>query len=174
MTQKMDQHGVIESGKLNEVIIVETKRKNGSIRIQQDFKYCPTMAEQHTAHLTNINYLIEKYKPDELAAYMAARAQYKQEIEGHDFSQEPDLQSGMNTVYRMKQAFQTLPDEIKSQFKNHLEFLKFVDNPANQEKMIALGLLNKKEIKELTQNDTEPNKEPAKKTKNDKLNDDKN
>lgn len=81
---------IVKQGKLNEVIIVRTTRPDGSIREQQDFEFCPSMAEQHTAHLTDINYLIEKYKPDELAAYLAARTQYRQEIVGHDFSQEPD------------------------------------------------------------------------------------
>lgn len=57
----------------NKVIHIQTRRPNGTLRMQQDFRYCPTMAEQHTAHLTNINYLMERYKPDELAAYLAAR-----------------------------------------------------------------------------------------------------
>lgn len=141
---------IIAEGKLNEVIVTETKRPNGSVRIQQDFSFCPTMAEQHTAHLSDLNYLIAKYKPDELAAYMAAREQYRREIIGHDFSVEPNLQEAKNITYYMKKNFEALPEEIKQQFKNHVEFLKFIDNPANQEKMIKLGLLKPAEIKELT------------------------
>lgn len=133
--------------KLNEVIIKETVRANGSVRIQQDFSNCPTMAEQHTAHLTDINYLMKKYKPDELAAYMAARAQYRQEILGHDFSQEPNLQEAHNIVLRSKQEFEALDEELKSNFRNHVEFLKFIDNPANAEKMIKLGLLKPQQVK---------------------------
>lgn len=138
--------GLIKEGKLNEVIIVETIRKNGSRRIQQDFEFCPTMAEQHTANLTNINYLIEKYKPDELAAYIAARNQNRLEIVGHDFSLEPSLQESKNIILKSRQEFETLPDEVKGHFKSHLEFLKFIDNPANAEKMIKLGILTKKQI----------------------------
>lgn len=141
--------GEITEGKLNEVIIRTTRRADGSLRIQQDFSNCPTMAEQHTAHLTNLNYLIAKYKPDELAAYMAAREQYRKEIVGHDFSQEPSLQDAKNVVYRSKQEFEKLPDDIKYQFKNHLEFLKFIDNPANAEKMIKLGILTPREIEKI-------------------------
>lgn len=146
---------ILDQGKLNEVIIRETRRENGSLRIQQDFTFCPTLAEQHTAHLTDLNYLIAKYKPDELAAYMAARNQYRQEIKGHDFSSEPDLQEAKNITYYMKKNFEALPEEIKIQFKNHVEFLKFIDNPANQEKMIKLGLLKPAEIKGLTDPDTQ-------------------
>lgn len=132
--------------KLNQVIIVETIRADGSRRIQQDFSNCPTMAEQHTAHLTNINYLMEKYKPDELAAYLAARNQYRQEILGHDFSSEPDLQEARNIMYNSRQQFEQLPDEIKSNFLNHVEFLKFIDNPDNVEKMVKMGIMTKRQI----------------------------
>lgn len=135
---------------LNKVIIKETVRPNGSLRIQQDFSNCPSLAEQHTAHLTNLNYLIEKYRPDELAAFMAARDSYRREIIGHDFSQEPDLQESKNHVYILRKNFLELPDEIKNNFKNAVEFYKFIENPANQEKMIRLGLLSQQEVTKLT------------------------
>lgn len=135
-----------DMGKLNEVIVTEVVRPNGSVRVQQDFSNCPSMCEQHTAHLTDINYLIKKYKPDELAAYMAARNQYRQEILGHDFSQEPDLQNGMNAVLQSKKNFEALPEKITSQFKNHLEFLKFVDIQKNADKLIELGLLTRPQL----------------------------
>lgn len=141
----IQKDGVISSGVLNEVIFVETRRADGSLRIQQDFQFCPTLAEQHTAHLSDINYLMEKYKPDEIAAYIAARAQ-RPEITGHDFSKEPSLQEANNIVYQSKQEFEALDDKVKTHFKNHLEFLKFVDNPANAEKMVQLGLITKKQI----------------------------
>lgn len=132
--------------KLGKVIIRETTRENGSVRIQQDFSNCPTMTEQHSAHLSDINYLIEKYQPDELNAYIQARNQYRQEILGHDFSKEPSLQDAQNIVYQSKQEFEKLPDSTKLQFKNHLEFLKFIDNPANAKKMLELGILTKRQL----------------------------
>lgn len=143
--------GIIASGVLNQVIHVETQRPDqpgykGTPRIQQDFQFCPTLTEQHTAHLTDINYLIQKYKPDELAAYIAARAQQKREIIGHDFSQEPSKQQALDVIYKSKQQFEELPDDVKYSFKNHLEFLKFIDNPQNAEKMVQLGLITKKQI----------------------------
>lgn len=136
-------------GKLNEVIIIETKRPDGTVRIQQDFTNCPSLAEQHTAHLTNINYLMEKYQPDELARYLAERNSYRREILGHDFSQEPNLQEAKNIILRSKQEFEELPDEIRQSFSNHIEFLKFIDNPANAEKMLKLGILKPKQLETL-------------------------
>lgn len=154
--KKQNQEQVEHLGKLNEVIIKETRRKDGSLRIQQDFSNCPTLAEQHTAHLSDINWLITKYKPDELAAYIAARSQHRQEILGHDFSQEPNLQDAKDQILRMRKAFDDLDPEIKNQFASHLEFLKFIDNPANQERMLKLGLLKKKDIQQLSTEGTAP------------------
>jgi len=155
MAKKQEQQEIVEDvGRLNEVIVVRTPRYNPdgtfhSMREQLDFSNCPTMAEQHTAHLTNINYLMEKYQPDELAAYIAARNAHRMEIIGHDFSKEPSLQDGRNFVAQSRQAFDQLPDEIKTQFKNHVEFLKFIDNPANVEKMLRMGILTQKQIEEV-------------------------
>nr|QJB19272.1 MAG: internal scaffolding protein [Microvirus sp.] len=152
--------------KLNEVIFIEERRPDGSLRYAMDFKNCPTMAEQHTAHLTNINYLMERYKPDELAQYLAARNQHRQEIIGHDFSSEPSLQEGRNFVYQSRQAFEQLPEEIKNNFKSHLEFLKFIDNPNNVQKMLKLGILTETEIQKIQIPDPnqvpnlEPNQQP--------------
>lgn len=143
-----------ELGQLNQVIRKVTIRKNGTKRIQQDFSNCPTLAEQHTAHLTDLNYLVAKYKPDELAAYIQARNQYRQEIIGHDFSQEPSLQDGRNLIYQSKEEFKKLPEEVQNQFKNHLEFLKFIDNPANTQKMIRLGLLTESQVSKIKIEDT--------------------
>lgn len=87
-----DEDGVVEEGKLDELIIKETRRPDGSLRVQYDYSFCTSRTDVHSAHLTDLNYLIEKYQPDELAQYIAARSQYRAEILGHDFSQEPNLQ----------------------------------------------------------------------------------
>ncbi|WNK14291.1 MAG: internal scaffolding protein [Microvirus sp.] len=145
---------------LTNALIKETIRPDGSRRIQQDFSHCPSMTEQHTAHLTDINYLIQKYKPDELAAYIAARNQHRREILGWDFSQELNLQEAQNVVYRSRQAFEELPEEIKKNFKNHVEFIKFIDNEANVEKMIEFGILSRKEIDAVKIEKPEPVPEP--------------
>lgn len=154
ITEKGDivntETGELYEGELNETIHWHEKRPDGSLRVSQDFRFCPTLAEQHTAHLSDINWLMDKFQPDELAAYIAQRDQYRQEILGHDFSEEPDLQEARNVTYILKQSFEKLPDEIKNNFRNHVEFLKFIDNPLNQEKMLKMGLLKPKEIAQLT------------------------
>lgn len=147
-TELGDTTEVVFSGKLNEVVTVYRKRPDGTLEIGYDYSACPTMAEQHTSHLTDINHLMEKYKPDELAQYIVAKNSQRQEIMGHDFAAEPSLQEAKNIIYTLRQGFENLPDDIRVHFKNHVEYLKFIDNPANQEKMLALGLMTKKEIAE--------------------------
>lgn len=131
---------------LNQIITHTSKRANGTTRISWDYSNCPSMAEQHSAHLTDINLLMEKYKPDELAAYIVARGSWKREILGHDFSQELTLQDARNVVVESRRQFELLPDEIKQNFRSHVDFLKFLDNPANAEKMVKLGWLTQQQI----------------------------
>lgn len=144
---------IIAEGKLNEVIYKKQKRKNGTWRIQQDFEFCPTLCEQHTAHLTDVNYLIEKFKPDELAAYIEARNQYRREIVGHDFTQEPSLLDAHNMIAASKAEFMKLPEHFRNQFRSHLEFIKYVDNEQNAETLLKLGLLSKKQIETIKGNE---------------------
>lgn len=134
----------------NKVIYKETRRPDGSLRIQQDFTNCPTMTEQHTAHLTDINYLIKTYKPDEIAMYLATRAAHRKEILGHDFAQEPNLQEAKNAVYAAKQMFENLDEDIQRKFKTPMEFVKFIDNPENAKKFQEMGILTKKQIQQIT------------------------
>lgn len=148
--------------KINEIINIETIRPNGRLRIQQDFQYCPTLAEQHSARETDLNYLFTKYKPDELAAYIAAKNAHKQEIIGHDFANEPTYQEARNITYNLKKSFEALPEDVRMHFKNHIEFLKFIDNPQNQEKMLKLGLMTKKQIENNTTPDTTTTTQEAK------------
>lgn len=106
-----DENGVIAEGKLNEILYIRTKRKNGTIRVQQDFTFCPSMTEQGTAHLTDLNYLMDKYAPDELAQYIAAKTMYRKEIIGHDFANEPSMQEALNVVYKSRVTFDSLPND---------------------------------------------------------------
>lgn len=139
----------IKEGALDKVIYHRTRRPNGTLRIQQDFEFCPSQTEQ-VGETTDLNYLVKKYQPDELAAYVAAKNAHRIAIENHDWSQEPSLQEAKNIGYRLRQAFESLPDEVRGYFSNnHFKFLKFIDNPANQHTMIKLGLLKERQIADL-------------------------
>jgi len=77
---------------------------------------------------------------------MAARSQYRQEILGHDFSQEPSLQDAKNIVLEANELMSKLPLDARMQFSSALDFLKFLDNPQNQDILIKSGILEKRDI----------------------------
>lgn len=149
-----------QTSKFGKLIIHHSIRKStGYRRVQYDYSDCPTMAEQHTAKDSDINYLMKKFSPDEVAQYIAARSSHRVEILGHDFSTEPSLMEAKNEVLKIKKMFSELPPEVMRNFQDELDFLKFIDNPANAEKMIKLGLIKKKNLEEIQKNpktDTEP------------------
>ncbi|AXH77083.1 MAG: internal scaffolding protein [Microviridae sp.] len=146
----MENQEIEKSGTLGEMQIIETRRPDGSLAVTFDYEFCPSQTEQHSAHLSDLNWLIERFKPDELAAYMAARNSYRQEILGHDFSLEPSLQDAKNTVLQVQELMEKLPIEVRSQFQTPLDFLKFIDNPQNQDALIKSGLATKKDIQPIT------------------------
>ena len=76
-----------------------------------------------------------------------------------------------NIIYRSKQEFEQLPDDVRMQFKNHLEFLKFIDNPQNVEKMLKLGILTKRQIDAVQISDDPLNSTTTTKTQDEKKED---
>lgn len=152
---------ITDGHKLGEIVVIKTKRKNGTTRIVYDYQNCPTMTEQHNAHETDLNYLVKKFQPDELAAYIAARNTNRVPIEGHDFSKEPSLQAAKNKILEMQQNYEKLPDEVRKQFPKLVEFLKFLDSEKNVEKLIKFGLLTADEVKQFRDSKKTPTPAPT-------------
>lgn len=130
----------IKDTQIDKIIEVITERPNGRIRIQKDYSQCISKTEQHNKDTNDLNVLIKKFKPDQLASYMMARNQKRREITGHDFSQEPDLQSAKNEMYLIQKEFDALPMALKVEFQTPLNFIKFKDNPKNAEVLKQLGI----------------------------------
>jgi len=152
---------------LNQVIVNEYMREDGSVAVEYDYQYCPSQTDQTQAHMSDLNYLVAKYKPDELAAYMAARNSYRQEVLGHDFSVEPSHMEAKNIIKNAEDLINRLPAHIRDSFRSPLDFVKFVDNPQNTEILVKSGLANLKEIQKITGPISEPQQqqkpaEPAK------------
>lgn len=150
------------SDKLDVMTYTETRRKDGSLRVQFGFENCVSLTEQHGARDTDINFLMKKYAPDELALYIAARNSHRQMLPDHDYSTELSMQDAMNHVHISRQAFQNLPDDIRRRFGSHVEFLKFIDNPQNEEKMVRMGVLTQEMINTIKMRMSEKKVEPTK------------
>lgn len=113
-------------------------------RIITDYTNTVSRTDQHTLYANDLNELVKRYTVDELSMYIATKSIGKTPITGHDFSSEPSKQDAMNEVKRLKDAFEQLPTEVKQQFSGPLDFIKFVDDPKNMQRMISLGLMTEK------------------------------
>lgn len=118
--------------------------KPGEYRVQQDFTDVPSHTDQSQIYENNVSKLVEKYAPDELAQYLAAKNQNRPVILDHDFSQEPELMYAMNSAVQIQREFDNLPQLLKDFFHNKpAEFLKFCENPKNRAQVEAWGLAQK-------------------------------
>lgn len=58
-----------------------------------------------------------------------------------DLTNLPDFQTALNTVAAGEAAFATLPSKLRARFENDpAQFLAFMEDPANQDEIIKLGL----------------------------------
>lgn len=91
----------------------------------------------------DINTIMAKYKKTGLIDHMARSAGEYADVSGADF------QSAQLVVAGAKSMFQGLPASIRARFENDPgEFLAFMDNPANVNEAVELGLLAKPELEE--------------------------
>lgn len=133
-----------KSGEVLKSLPPNFNQEPGRYRVQQDFSECPSQTDQSQIHENNINELMKKYKPDELAAYLTAKNSYKKEINNHDFSQEPSLMQAMNKAKEIQDEFEKLPQGIQLLFKGKpAEFLKYADDPKNRPQLEKWGLAQK-------------------------------
>lgn len=87
----------------------------------------------------NIQFILQKYeKTGMLSAAIRENPAYG------DFSQVPSYHEAMNTVTKAHEQFMLLDAKIRKQFSNDpAEFLNFVHDPKNSDKLIEMGLATK-------------------------------
>lgn len=138
---------------------MEPGSRPGRYEIQQCFKDVPSMTDQAGINENNLNHLMQKYKPDELALFLHAKNGHKKPLLDHDFSLEPDLQTAKNIAYAITEDFKNLPLNIQQMFGfKPTEFLAFADNPQNEKQLEAWGL--KKPDNPAPTNASNANEEP--------------
>lgn len=65
-----------------------------------------------------------------------------------DLPAEVDYQTALNAIMKAKECFASLPAGIRTRFENDpAQFLEFVEDPANAEEMIEIGLAEAKDSK---------------------------
>lgn len=96
----------------------------------------PSRTKQEFVQECDINNIIKSYKLTGQIAHINANAG-----KFEDLPDTLDFQESMNTVVQAQDAFAALPSHIRARFGNDpTNFLQFLQDPANQDEAIRLGL----------------------------------
>lgn len=97
-----------------------------------------SLVQQSFKKECDINHILKKYQKTGLVDHVS---QFNGKYD--DVSQGLDYHNALNVVLSAQAAFESLPSSIRKQFSNNPgEFLNFVENPANYDKMVEMGLIN--------------------------------
>lgn len=114
-------------------------RKNVRIRERPrlSIKFNPDedMTQQHFKDECDVNKIVARYRATGVLPQGKAAPMYG------DFTKVPEYLQSMNIVRDAQQAFNSLSAELRKQFNNDpVEFLAFVDDPKNADKLLEMGL----------------------------------
>lgn len=126
------------------------KLENGRVRVHESFPN-PSLTQQHFKDECDINNIIKKYKTDgEFTHLNRKKGVYA------DLSSATDYHEAMNTVIKAQDAFATLPSQTRSRFENDpSQLLAFINDEANYEEAIKLGLMDDIKIQNRKQKQTQ-------------------
>lgn len=101
-------------------------------------KGAQSRTKQSFAKETNINNIVKKFSKTGVLPAVVGTAMYG------DFSDVADYQTQCNRVNSVAAFFKSLPAEVRAKF-NHspVNMLEFVNDPANVQEAVELGLLPK-------------------------------
>ena len=118
-----------------------SKRPDGSVRVvtQNDG---PSKTDQSFADDCDVNTIMRRYKKTGQITHLAK----SQGVFG-DFSDVPDLQDALQTVTEAQATFDQFPADLRRRFGNSpVEFYRFMEDPANMDESIKLGLRTRREV----------------------------
>jgi len=102
----------------------------------------PGVTQQSFKDECDINLIIDRARNGAAISHLNARvAQYG------DFSSIPDYRSALDQVNRANGMFMELDAKVRERFANDpAKFLDFVQNPANSDELVRLGLATRKPV----------------------------
>lgn len=96
--------------------------------------------EQHHKGMVDINRMVQRYQKTGLLPQRGTPGFYG------DFTQVSDYQSCLHAVHSAQDAFMALPAQVRKEFDNDpAKLLVFLDNPANADKAMELGIIPRPE-----------------------------
>lgn len=112
------------------------KRPNGTLGCYLD-NFGKSRTQQCFSDMTNVNIIMKKWQgrppplPSDVKQVFA------------DVSHGMDFQQSLERVNAVQEAFDRLPADTRSRFRNNpVELLDFVGDPANEQECIKLGLMD--------------------------------
>lgn len=108
-------------------------------RVQKFFDK-PSRTKQSFKDECDINKIMQRFKKVMSSDYLS---QFNQVVGGQfgDFSMVSDYRSALDQINAAEAVFEALPAVVRKRFDNDPAlFLDFVDNPANADEMVSLGL----------------------------------
>jgi phage internal scaffolding protein len=97
------------------------------------------LTEQNHKDETDINNIVRKYNKTGLIDHLNQFEKQYGDMTGYDY------QDAMNTVAAANTMFEGLPSAIRNQFDNDpAKFINFVDDEANADKLVKMGLAKPK------------------------------
>lgn len=101
-----------------------------------------TVTQQSMADECDINNIMAQYERTGLCNHL-------NQYEGQygDFTDVVDYQTAFNVVIKANEMFESLPSSVRKRFNNDpASFLSFVDDPANSEALIEMGLARVRDV----------------------------
>lgn len=114
-----------------------------SKKVQKVFNK-PSRTKQCFRDECDINIIMKRFKNTMGVDYLN---RYQGYLTGEfgDFSNVQDYRSAIEQIDQARGVFDALPAKVRSRFRNDpAEFLDFVQNPANLDEMIDMGLATKR------------------------------
>ena len=125
-------------------------------RVQLDFKE-RSRAKQSFKDECDINNIMTKYVKTGLVSHVNKYGGRYGDLAG-----EVDYQNALDTIQRAKEVFAALPASIRTRFENDpAQFLGFVEDPANREELLQMGLLKTRPVPPLMASEGDKPKQSA-------------
>lgn len=132
------------------------KRENGSLRI---LMHCEGESEtrQEFAKETDINTIMKRYEKTGQITHLASRIPWY-----GDATEITDYKSAWDAVIQAQEAFEELPARIREKFENDPQkLIEALQDPQQEEKLVELGVLEKKSVPSNPQEPGKTSEAPA-------------
>lgn len=113
-------------------------RYSPRVRVKFDFVQ-PSRTQQHFKDECDIDRILKKYSA---TGFLVDPLAPRRDPLFGDFSESMSFMEAQNRIARVREAFDSLPSQIRDRFANDpYKLLAWCEDPANEEEAIKLGLL---------------------------------